>query len=109
MTNSIRSVARLLSTRVNKAIASVLHHAATKVEISAINIHKPYKPRKLKNDLAHRMARQVYKMKARNPQFKRKAKLYRKKYLQKNGRNLKRRSDYVREVRKDRGLDDSNN
>ena len=102
----IQPALRLLRTRIASAIASVLKEvAAVDAETAAINIHKPYKPRKLKNDLAHRMARQVYKMRARNPAFKRKAALYRKKYLQKNGRNLKRRAEYVREVRHDRGLD----
>jgi hypothetical protein len=85
---------------------AVMMVASALREESAINIHKPYKPRKLKTDMVHRMARQIYKTKKRDPAFKRKRALYRKKYLQRNGRNLKRRADYVREVRNDRGLND---
>jgi hypothetical protein len=107
LNSSIRVLAKTVTHRLRSVIAEVLTRTPPeKAETSAIKINKPYKPRILKNDLAHRMARQVYKMKARNPAFKRKAKIYRKKYLQKNGRNLKMRSQRVREIRKDRGLND---
>jgi len=95
----LRAATRVLASWVRKLVR----------EEANIRVNKPYKPRILKNDLAHRMARQVYKMKSRSPDFKRKAKLYRKKYVQKNGRQLKMRAERVREIRKDRGLDDNNN
>jgi hypothetical protein len=107
LNSSIRVLAKTVTHRLRSVIVEALARPAkAEAETSAIKINKPYKPRILKNDLAHRMARQVYKMKARNPAFKRKAKIYRKKYLQKNGRNLKMRSQRVREIRKDRGLND---
>lgn len=107
LTASIRVLSKMVTARLRSVITESLERETSpKTEVSAIKINKPYKPRILKNDLAHRMARQVYKMKARNPAFKRKAKLYRKKYLQKNGRNLKMRSQRVNEIRKDRGLND---
>ena len=41
-------------------------------ETARINPTKTYKPRRLKMDPIHRMARQLYKMKVKNPSFKRK-------------------------------------
>lgn len=70
-----------------------------------INPTKPYKPRRLKLDPIHRMARQLYKMKSRNPNFQRKRKLYRKLYNRKNKMLLERRQDFVKNARHRMGLD----
>lgn len=83
-----------------RALASVI---VLQCEL-AINISKPYKPRKIKNDMIHKLGRQLYKLKAKNPGWERKTALYRKKYLQKNGRALKRRHEYVEGVRQRMGL-----
>ncbi len=70
-----------------------------------INPTKPYRPRRLKLDPVHRMARQLYKMKARNPNFVRKRKLYRKLYTRKNKMLLEKRKDFVKNARHRMGLD----
>jgi hypothetical protein len=70
------------------------------LEESDIKINKPYKRRRLKLDPVHRLGRQVYKLKKRNPAFKRKQKLYQKKYRQKNKMALKRRSTFVKNAKK---------
>lgn len=72
---------------------------------AAINVNKPYKPRRLKMDPAHIAARRLRKLRYRNPAVRRKLAIQRKKYLQRNGRQLKRRAQRVRDLREQRGLD----
>lgn len=74
-------------------------------ETARINPTKTYKPRRLKLDPVHRMARQLYKMKVKNPAFKRKQTLYRKLYRRKNKMLLKRRHEFVNKARDRMGLD----
>lgn len=74
-------------------------------ETAKPNPTKPYKPRRLKLDPIHRMARTLYKMKAKNPNFIRKRKLYRKLYTRKNKMLLERRKDFVKKARHRMGLD----
>ena len=87
------------------AISEAMAHITSEVVTSAVNPTKPYKPRKLKLDPIHRMARTLYKMKARNPQFKRGQKLYQKTYKRKNKMLLERRKDFVKKARDRMGLD----
>lgn len=74
-------------------------------EEAAPNPTKPYKPRRLKLDPIHRMARQLYKMKIKNPDFVRKQKLRQKLYRRKNKQLLERRADFVKKARDRMGLD----
>jgi hypothetical protein len=64
-----------------------------------INVTKPYKPRRLKTDPISVMTRRLYKLKSKNPAFKRKRELYQKKYKLKNKQGLKKRQDFVRKIR----------
>lgn len=86
MTNSLLIVARLL--------ASALHDTLPE-ELSAINVTKPYKRRRLKMDPISTMRRRLYKMTTRDPKITRQRKLYRKVYNRKNKNALERRRDYV--------------
>lgn len=65
-----------------------------------INVTKPYKPRRLKTDPISVMTRRLYKLKSKNPTFKRKHDLYQKKYRLKNKLGLKKRQDFVQKIRK---------
>jgi hypothetical protein len=87
------------------ALGEAMEHVASETVTSAVNPTKPYKPRKLKLDPIHRMARTLYKMRARNPQFKRDQKLYQKAYKRKNKMLLERRKDFVKKARDRMGLD----
>lgn len=78
---------------------------ANLLEEARINVTKPYKPRKIKTDPAHRLKRQVYKIEKMNPTLKRKREKYRKVYERKNKRALQLRREFVQEQRKIRGLD----
>ena len=73
--------------------------------LGAININKPYKPRKIKQDPAHRLKRQAYKIEHLNPAVKREERKGRKIYNRKNKMALKRRREFVRKARDQRGLD----
>lgn len=75
------------------------------LEEARINVTKPYKPRKLKTDPAHRLLRQVYKLQSVNPTLKQKRNKYRKQYERKNKRALELRREFVQEQRRTRGLD----
>lgn len=90
---SLAPVIRVIAYRVHRALAQLM------AETAAINVTKPYKPRKLKNDAVHRLARQVYKLKSKNPQFKAKMKKYSKQYRLKNKMGLKRRAEKVRDAK----------
>lgn len=74
-------------------------------ERAAVNVHKPYKPRKLKMDTYHRLMREARKKKPKNSLNDAKHKRAREAYLRKNGRLLKQRRQVVRERRKQMGLD----
>ncbi len=69
------------------------------LEAAKINVTKPYKPRRLELDPVHRMARQLHKLRMRNPQEKRKAKLRRVKYVRKNRQALEKRSEFVKKAK----------
>lgn len=89
--------------------APKLHAAAcvlaNVLEEARIKVNKPYKPRKLKTDQVHRLQRQIYKLKKRDPTLKVKRERYRQKYERKNKRALELRRDFVQKQRKIRGLD----
>lgn len=87
------------------AISEAMTQVSKETVTSAVNPTKPYKPRKLKLDPIHRMARVLYKMRAKNPQFKRDQKLYQKAYKRKNKMLLERRKDFVKKARDRMGLD----
>ncbi len=87
------------------AVREALYAVETEVVSAAINPTKPYKPRRLKLDPIHRMARVLYKMRSKNPQFKRDRKLYQKMYRRKNKMLLERRKDFVKKARDRMGLD----
>lgn len=69
-------------------------------ETSDLHPNKPYKRRRLKLDPVHRLGRQLYKLKKKNPGLKRKRQLYQKQYRRKNKNALKRRSEFVRKAKK---------
>jgi len=80
-------------------------HEETAVGVSPrktrpINVTKPYKRRRLKMDPVHVMQRKVNKMKSRNPNVRRKAAIYRKKYVRRNKMALEKRSKFVRKAQK---------
>lgn len=90
-----------LATAVTEAIRAI----GTEETTARLNPSKPYKPRRLKLDPIHRMARVLYKMKTRNPKFVREQKLRQKLYRRKNKQLLKRRADFVDKARDRMGLD----
>jgi hypothetical protein len=67
---------------------------------SRINVTKPYKPRKLKNDPYHTLMRRAQKLKRPNPAAKAKSERTRKLWVQRNKQALKRRSEFVRKAKK---------
>ncbi len=67
--------------------------------VSAINVTKRYKPRRLKTDPISRLSRQLYKLKSKNPVIKRKRDLYEKKYRRINKQALERREEFVRKAK----------
>jgi len=102
VTSRLRVGLRILGSAIREAMRNVGSEIA---ETAVVNPTRPYKPRRLKLDPIHRMARVLYKMQARNPQFKRDKKLYQKKYKQKNKMLLERRKDFVKKARDRMGLD----
>lgn len=81
------------------------HVVEATLEEAKPNPTKPYKRRILKLDPIHQMARRLYKMKVKNPNFVRKRKIYRKLYTRKNKMLLERRHDFVKKARHRMGLD----
>ena len=71
-------------------------------ETSAIDVNKPYKPRKLKTDQYHNDQRETYKNTPH--EVKEKQSKTRKKWTQKNKEALRKRSEVVREQKKNQGL-----
>jgi hypothetical protein len=69
-------------------------------EESKINVFKRFKYRRLKQDPASKLARRVYELRSRNPEFRRKREKYRKEYMRKNKRDLERRAEIVRKMKK---------
>lgn len=69
-------------------------------EESKINVFKQFKYRRLKQDPASKLARRVYELRSRNPEFRRKREKYRKEYMRKNKRDLERRAEIVRKMKK---------
>ena len=69
-------------------------------EESKINVFKQFKYRRLKQDPASKLARRVYELRSRNPEFRRKREKYRKEYVRKNKRDLERRAEIVRKMKK---------
>jgi hypothetical protein len=101
VSSRLRIGLRILGSAIREAMLNVQGF----VETTAVNPTKPYKPRKLKLDPIHRMARLLYKMRAKNPQFKRDRKLYQKTYKRKNKMLLERRKEFVKKARDRMGLD----
>lgn len=75
------------------------------ISLARINVTKPYRPRRLKQDPASRLARKVTEIRSRDPEYKRKKAKYRKEYVRKNKDLLKKRGEYVRKYKKLMGWD----
>lgn len=73
--------------------------------LAAINVHKPYKPRRLLTDTYHTLLRRARKTKPRNSLKEARQKRTREKWEQRNKMSLRRRAQIVREKRKALGLD----
>lgn len=73
--------------------------------LARINVTKPYRPRRLKQDPASRMARKVTEIRSRDPEHMRKKAKYRKEYVRKNKDLLKKRGEFVRKQKKMMGWD----
>lgn len=110
-THRIKLVASKAKVAVQKAEQQLFYQSMGEVEpgtgfeesleeMAAINVRKAFKYRKLKQDPAAKLARRLYRLKARDPEFKRKAKIYRLKYARINKRELKKRAEVVREMKK---------
>jgi hypothetical protein len=97
---TVRTVVRLLTAVYRSALVAELRE-----DLAAINVNKPYKPRRLKMDMVHTIARRLAKIKRRNPTYKRRIAIQRKKYMLHNGRMLKKRAQKVNMIREQRGLD----
>jgi hypothetical protein len=69
-------------------------------EEARINVTKPYKPRKLKQDQYHRMVRDAQKYKPDDSAKDAKNKRVRDKWVQKNKPDLERRAEFVRKQKK---------
>lgn len=78
---------------------------ARPIQRKGINITKPYKPRRLKQDPASRMARKLTEIRSRDPEYKRKQREYRKEYERKNKMALEKRGEFVRKQKKMMGWD----
>lgn len=74
------------------------------IELSRINVTKPYKPRKLKKDPEHTLKRKAYEIEHRDPSEKMKDKKYRIKYERENRQALKKRREFVRQEKKRKGI-----
>lgn len=73
--------------------------------LANINVTKPYKPHKPKQDEYHRLMRKASEVRNRDPVYKHKKEVYRKKYERENKRQLEQRRDFVRKQRKILNLD----
>ena len=73
-------------------------------ETAAIRVNKPYKPRRLKMDPAHRLRRLHDKRERRKSTWKQHHRVVLRKYMQKFGKQLKRRTERVRQIRHQRHL-----
>ena len=71
---------------------------------AVIQVNKPYKPRKLKMDQNHLQTRKKMKKVRKQPKWKQRNKVIRKKYMQKFGKQLKKRTQKVNQIRDARGL-----
>lgn len=100
LTHRIRLIAKKAQVVMAEAMAEQESLCKDEGEVSAINVRKTFKYRRLKQDPVSKMARRLYKLKSRNPEFKRKAKIYRKKYMRENKMDLKRRAEVVKEMKK---------
>jgi hypothetical protein len=83
----------------------MLEYAEGNTQVAKPNPTKPYKPRRIKQDPIHKMARMLYRMKIRSPAFVRKQKLRQKLYRRKNKLLLQRRAEFVNKARDRMGLD----
>ena len=72
---------------------------------ATIKVNKPYKPRRLKMDMNHIVQRRTMKKVRRKPQWKQRHKKVVKKYMQRFGKQLKKRAEKVSQIRKQRHLD----
>ena len=72
---------------------------------AVIKVNKPYKPRRLKMDMPHITQRREMKKVRRKPQWKQRHKRVVKKYMQRFGKQLKKRAERVRQIRQQRNLD----
>lgn len=97
----IRTMARVLAVTASEML---IDGPIEEVAYDPIKVTRQYKPRRLKMDMEHIKRRRLDKLKRKNPQWKRKNKLTRVKYMRKQGRGLKKRSDFVRKQRKRMGL-----
>lgn len=75
------------------------------LSISAVQVYKPYKPRRLKTDTYHTMLRKAQRVKPKNSLKQAQQKRTRKKWETRNRLQLRKRAQIVREKRKALGLD----
>jgi 4-diphosphocytidyl-2C-methyl-D-erythritol kinase len=73
--------------------------------LANINVTKPYKPHKPKQDEYHRLMRKAQEVRNRDPVYKHKRKVYQEKYTRENKRQLEQRQKFVRKQRKILNLD----
>lgn len=70
------------------------------IVIAAINVFKPYKPRKLKNDSYHRLMREARKKRPKNGMLEAQRKRVRDKWVKRNKPALLKRAQFVRKQKK---------
>lgn len=107
-------VTTLATKRVNSRLSRVVQYclaimtearADMKKVIAAIQVYKPYKPRRLKQDNYHSLMRKARKTRPKNALRDAKSKRTRQRWEKKNRLQLRRRAEIVREKRKGLGLD----
>lgn len=92
-----------MTTARHRAIAALV--LASRGQTAAINVTKPYHPRRLLQDPYHRAIRNAKKYRHINPAKKQEQKRTRDKWVRKNKRQLELRREFVAKQRKSMGLE----
>lgn len=88
-----------------RIISSAIDSQELEREESRINVNKPYKPRRLKQDQYHKLMRQANEHRPPNGIKKNEHKRTREKWERENKVDLKRRGEFVRKQKKLLDLD----
>jgi hypothetical protein len=91
-----------------RLISSSIDSDELQREEARIDIDKPYRPRKLKTDQSHKLAREAYKLRPQDSARDAREKRTRDKWERDNKPDLKKRAEFVRKQKKMYGYDKGN-